>query len=258
MRRKDQVVPTACEDVQHTSDGESGVPESQTDRPVLSVLIPVFNEESTLRTLVERVAAVPVSKQIIAIDDGSSDNSAAILLELEQACLLERIVHPENRGKGAAIRSGLERARGEIVVVQDADLEYDPRQFLALIQPINEGSATVVFGSRFRGQTHRMSRWHWFGNHFVTSVFNLLYGTHLTDMETCYKAIEQNAFKEITLESDRWGIDPEITAKLVRAGHEIVEVPVDYTGRDSGEGKKLRWKDGFAVLNAIVRYRFSS
>lgn len=229
----------------------------QSDTPQLTVLIPVFNEEATLRTLVERVVAVPITKQIIAIDDGSTDRSASILAELEGEGVLESIVHPQNRGKGAAIRSGLAHARGEIVIVQDADLEYDPSQFATLIAPIiNDTGTTVVFGSRFRGETHRMSRWHWFGNHFVTYAFNLLYGTRLTDMETCYKAIRRDALQGIALESDRWGIDPEITARLVRAGHDIVEVPVTYAGRDFGEGKKLRWKDGFAVLGAIVRYRF--
>jgi glycosyltransferase involved in cell wall biosynthesis len=232
------------------------VPESHSDGPVLAVLIPVFNEEATLRTLIERVVAVPVSKQIIAIDDGSSDGSPAILAELAREGVIETIIHPENRGKGAAIRSGLALVQGQIVIVQDADLEYDPGQFPSLIEPIVEGDATVVFGSRFRGTTHQMSRWHWFGNHFVTSAFNLLYGTRLTDMETCYKAVRREAMLGISLESDRWGIDPEITAKLVRAGHTIVEVPVDYSGRDFGDGKKLRWKDGFAVLGAIIRYRF--
>ena len=230
--------------------------DSRARRPLLTVIIPVYNEAATLPSLVERVMAAPIDKQIVAVDDGSSDDSPRILARLREAGSLEAYVHPANRGKGAAIRTALQHARGEIIVIQDADLEYDPGEFTTLIEPLTNGSgATVVYGSRFLGRAERMSRWHWFGNHLVTAVFNLLYRTDLTDMETCYKAIRREVLADLSLESDRWGIDPEITAKLVRAGHSIVEVPVSYTGRDLRAGKKLRWKDGFAVLAAIVRYR---
>ncbi len=226
--------------------------------PLLTVIIPVYNEAQTLTSLVERVLAVPIDKEIIAVDDGSSDDSPQLLAELASTRKVRAFAHPVNRGKGAAIRTALREARGQQIIIQDADLEYDPAEFESLLGPLTDGSgATVVYGSRFLGEAHQMSRWHWFGNHFVTATFNLLYGTSLTDMETCYKVISRDALMGIDLESERWGIDPEITAKLVRAGHQIVEVPVHYSGRDFGEGKKLRWKDGFSVLTAIVRYRFS-
>lgn len=225
--------------------------------PCLTVIIPVFNEAETLQALIEKVLEVPLPKQVIAVDDGSADDSAAILKQFGSTGAIETFVHEVNQGKGAAIRTGLRHARGSIVLIQDADLEYDPQQYGDIIEPLTApDGGMVVYGSRFRGEMQRMSRWHWFGNHLVTTVFNMLYGTRLTDMETCYKAIRRDALNGITLESDRWGFDPEITAKLVRAGHEIIEVPVNYSGREIAAGKKLRWKDGFSVLVAIVRYRF--
>lgn len=231
---------------------------SDSSAPLLSVIIPVYNEAQTVSLLIDRVLAVPIDKEIIVVDDGSTDESPRLLAELNSTGTVRAFAHPVNRGKGAAIRTALREARGRLIIIQDADLEYDPSEFEALLVPLTHGNgATVVYGSRFLGEAHHMSRWHWFGNHFVTAVFNVLYGTSLTDMETCYKVINRDALAGITLESNRWGIDPEITAKLVRAGHKIIEVPVHYSGRDSGEGKKLRWKDGFSVLIAIVRYRFS-
>jgi glycosyltransferase involved in cell wall biosynthesis len=225
-------------------------------RPLLSVIVPVYNECATLKDLLDRVLAVPLPKQVIAIDDGSSDGSLDVLQHFEERGAIDLVRHRANQGKGAAIRSGLEQARGEIVLIQDADLEYDPSEYRVLVAPFfRDVACTVVYGSRFRGDAREMIAWHRFGNRFVTSAFNLLYGTSLTDMETCYKAIRRSALDGITLESDRWGFDPEITAKLVMAGHAIVEVPVDYSGRDFRHGKKLRWKDGFSVLRAIVRYR---
>jgi glycosyltransferase involved in cell wall biosynthesis len=234
-----------------SSNGDGG-------QPLLSVIVPVFNECRTVEALLLRVLAVPLPKQVVAIDDGSGDCSAGVLQRLAGKRAIDLVRHPENRGKGAAIRSGLEQARGEIVVIQDADLEYDPSEYHRLLAPffIDPG-CTVVYGSRFRGDAQQMSPWHRFGNRLVTRTFNLAYGTNLTDMETCYKAIRRRALVDITLESDRWGFDPEITAKLVRAGHTIVEVPVDYSGRDIRHGKKLRWRDGFSVLRAILRYRFA-
>jgi glycosyltransferase involved in cell wall biosynthesis len=226
-------------------------------RPLLSVIIPVFNECATLQDLLERVLVVPLPKQVIAIDDGSTDCSLDVLRNFADQDSIDLVQHESNQGKGAAIRSGLARARGKIVLIQDADLEYDPSEYHVLVAPFFvDPSCTVVFGSRFRGDARQMSAWHRFGNRFVTRTFNLFYGTNLTDMETCYKAIHTTALSGISLESERWGFDPEITAKLVMAGHSIVEVPVDYSGRDFLHGKKLRWKDGFSVLRAIVRYRF--
>jgi glycosyltransferase involved in cell wall biosynthesis len=232
-------------------------PNGDDSRPLLSVVIPVFNECATLKDLLERVLVVPLPKQVIAIDDGSADCSLDVLRVFADRGSIDLVQHDSNQGKGAAIRSGLARARGKIVLIQDADLEYDPSEYHVLVAPFFvDPSCTVVFGSRFRGDARRMSAWHRFGNRLVTRTFNLFYGTNLTDMETCYKAIRLTALTGISLESERWGFDPEITAKLVMAGHSIVEVPVDYSGRDLLHGKKLRWKDGFSVLRAIVRYRF--
>ncbi len=225
--------------------------------PTLSVIVPVFNEVGTVGELLDRVARVPVTKQIVVVDDGSTDGSLDLLRDLADAGVADLVVHSENRGKGAAIRSGIRRARGRIVLIQDADLEYDPAVYPSLLLPFElDPECKAVFGSRFRGRAQQMSRWHWFGNRFVTRLFNLLYGTTLTDMETCYKAIDRAVFSELTLTSDRWGFDPEITAKLVRRGVAIVEVPVDYVGRGLTDGKKLRWKDGFSVVVTIVRFRF--
>jgi glycosyltransferase involved in cell wall biosynthesis len=227
--------------------------------PLLTIVIPVYNEAATVGPLIARVLEVPLCMEVVAVDDGSTDGSLDALRRLAADGRIVLVEHGENRGKGAAIRSGLARARGEIVLIQDADLEYDPAQYPQIVQPLlDDPEVLVVYGSRFRGNHHRMSRWHWFGNHFVTAAFNLLYGTGLTDMETCYKAIRREALAGLTLESDRWGFDPEITAKLVRSGCRIVEIPVDYSGRDFSAGKKLRWKDGFAVLGAVVKYRFRS
>lgn len=227
------------------------------DRPLLSVIIPVFNECATLEDLLRRVLTVPLPKQVIAIDDGSSDCSLEVLQRFAGEGSVDLVQHQQNQGKGAAIRSGLAQARGDIVLIQDADLEYDPSEYHVLVAPFFlDPACTVVYGSRFRGEARAMSAWHRLGNRFVTRTFNFVYGTRLTDMETCYKAVRRTALAGISLESDRWGFDPEITAKLVRGGNAIVEVPVDYSGRGFGDGKKLRWRDGFSVLRAIVRYRF--
>ncbi|CAN5562885.1 glycosyltransferase family 2 protein [soil metagenome] len=229
---------------------------SEDQSPTLSVIVPVFNEIDTVGELVDRVSRVPVTKQIVMVDDGSTDGSLELLRDLVDAGVVDLVAHSENRGKGAAIRSGIGRARGRIVLIQDADLEYDPAVYPSLLLPFElDPACKAVYGSRFRGTAQHMSRWHRFGNRFVTRLFNLLYRTTLTDMETCYKAIDRAAFSELTLKSDRWGFDPEITAKLVRQGVTIVEIPVDYVGRDLTDGKKLRWKDGFSVVVAIVRFR---
>ena len=232
-------------------------PNGDHGQPLLSVIIPVFNEHATVADLLTRVLSVHLPKQVIAVDDGSTDGSPEVLRRFASEGSIELVEHSVNRGKGAAIRSGLQQARGDIILIQDADLEYEPSAYHVLVAPffINPG-CTVVFGSRFLGETGEMSRWHRFGNRFVTRTFNVLYRTNLTDMETCYKAIRRAALEPISLQSDRWGFDPEITAKLVRAGYVIVEVPVDYSGRDFGDGKKLRWGDGFSVMRAILRYRF--
>jgi glycosyltransferase involved in cell wall biosynthesis len=232
---------------------------TDTDRPLLSVLIPVYNEVATVQRLLDRVLDVPLDTEIIVVDDGSTDDSGSALARYVGAGSIRLLSHPVNRGKGAAIRTGLSAARGSIVLIQDADLEYDPAEYPALLAPLlDDPHCMVVYGSRFRGDAQHMSSWHRFGNRLVTRVFNLLYGTSLTDMETCFKAIRREALDGIVLTSDRWGFDPEITARLVRAGHDVTEVPVAYYGRDLADGKKLRWSDGFSVLVAILRFRVTT
>ena len=226
------------------------------ETPVLSVVVPCFNERATVREILSRVLAVPVSKEIIVVDDGSTDGSAAIVEELaarEPAVRLIRLDH--NQGKGAALRHGFAEARGEIVIVQDADLEYDPREYPRILQPILEGDADVVYGSRFEGYPRRvMFYWHTVANRFLTWLSNLTTNLNLTDMVTGYKAFRREIIQSIRLHSNRFGVEPEITAKIARRGYRIYEVPVSYHGRDYWEGKKTRWKDGVSVLWNIFRY----
>ena len=195
--------------------------------------------------------------QIVAVDDGSSDATPEVLARLAQRGQIDLVSHPVNRGKGAAIRSALAVAKGELLLIQDADLEYDPRDVASVIEPILDGRSEVVFGSRFSGDIVGMMRWYRFGNRFVTRMFNLLYGANLTDLETCYKAMPLAVAQNLDLQADRWGIDPEIACKLIKRGKTIHEVPIRYEGRSSPDGKKLRWGDGFHVVWTMIRLRFS-
>jgi glycosyltransferase involved in cell wall biosynthesis len=223
----------------------------------LSVIIPVFNEVRTIEEILSKVRAVPVDKEIILVDDGSSDGTRPILERQSQEPDTVVIYHAHNLGKGAAIRTGIARTTGDCVVVQDADLEYDPGEYVKLLEPLAAGKADVVYGSRFLGNPEKMSFLHWFGNKLLTVVTNVLYGASLTDMETCYKVIRGDIARAIRIESDRFDFEPEITAKLLRLGHRIVEIPISYHGRQFHEGKKITWKDGFAAIRALLRYRFS-
>lgn len=223
---------------------------------IISVIIPVFNEEATLSPLLARVRAAIGPGQVIIVDDGSKDGSRALLERERQFPNTDVIFHDENLGKGAAIRTGLGRVRGDIIIIQDADLEYDPAEYPRLLAPILRGESCVVYGSRFLGHATRMSAWHSFGNQLVTRLFNLVYQSKLSDVETCYKVFTRAAAAHLSLRSNRWGFDPEITAKLMRRGYSIQEVPISYSGRALGEGKKLRWQDGFPVVYAMLRYRF--
>jgi len=225
----------------------------------LSVVIPVFNERATLKTILDRVRAAPVAPlelEIVVVDDFSTDGSREILLEEAKAGDLVVVLHPENRGKGAAVRSGLAAATGDVILIQDADLEYDPEDYPALLKPILTGKAKVVYGSRFLGEHKAMYFWHAVGNRFVTLVTNILFDTTLTDMETCYKVFTAEVARKIELKSPRWGFDPEITARILRQGYRIYEVPISYAGREYHEGKKITWKDGLVVLLTLLRYRF--
>jgi glycosyltransferase involved in cell wall biosynthesis len=225
---------------------------------LLSVIVPVFNERTTLLEIVRRMRAVelPMDRELIIVDDGSSDGSDKVLAAIEDSTV--RVLHHgANKGKGAAIRSGLEVARGDLVLIQDADLEYDPEDWPKLLAPMLRGKADVVYGSRFTGERKNMLFWHWVGNRLLSLVTNVLYNSTLSDMETCYKLFDRKVLAGITVRSDRFEFEPEITAKILRRGHRIYEVPISYSGREFHEGKKITWRDGFGALTTLVKYRFT-
>ena len=224
--------------------------------PLLSVVMPVYNESATLEEMVERVMAVPLRKELIAVDDASSDGSREILARLSQKHGFRVLLQDRNRGKGAAVRRGIAEARGDVIVMQDADLEYSPEEFPELIDLIVKGKADAVFGSRFLGRHRCFLFTHYLANLFLNLVTNVLYNTTMTDMETCHKAVRADLLKSLPLRSDRFGIEPEITAKLFKRGARVYEVPITYEGRDYAEGKKITWRDGFPALWALVKYRF--
>ena len=224
----------------------------------LSIVIPVYNEQASLRDVVHRVKAVDYDKEIILVDDCSTDGSRAILEEYKDREGYHVLFHARNRGKGAALRSGFARATGDVIIIQDADLEYDPADYPVLLKPIIDGRADVVYGSRFLGGPHRvLFYWHSVGNKFLTTLSNMLTNLNLTDMETGYKVFTKKVIDSITLKCDRFGFEPEITSKIARRNFRIYEVPISYSGRDYSEGKKITWKDGMAALWFIFRFRFS-
>jgi len=222
----------------------------------LSVLIPVYNEAATIEAVVDRVRAIPLPVEVIAVDDASDDGSQEVLDRLQRARKLDHLQrHPKNRGKGAAIRSGIARATGDVIVIQDADLEYDPAELPALMKPILEGRADAVFGSRFQGGPHRVLYfWHAVGNRFLTLLSNMLTNVNLSDMETCYKLVRADLLKRLPLTADRFGFEVELTARLAQAGARIWELPISYSGRTYAEGKKITWRDGLAAVAHVLRY----
>jgi glycosyltransferase involved in cell wall biosynthesis len=224
----------------------------------LTVIVPVFNERTTVAEIIRRIRAVdiPLVVDVIAVDDGSSDGTDKVLAALEDSTV-RVLTHPVNQGKGAAIRSGLAIARGDLVLIQDADLEYDPEDWPRLLDPILRGKARVVYGSRFTGERRNMMPLHWIGNRFLSLVTNVLYSSTLSDMETCYKLFDRQAIEGIVVQSDRFDFEPEITAKVLRRGFRIYEVPISYAGRETTEGKKITWRDGFGALKALVKFRFT-
>jgi glycosyltransferase involved in cell wall biosynthesis len=220
----------------------------------LSVVVPVYNERNTIRELVKRVQQVDLEKEIIVVDDCSTDGTREILKEMS-GDNLKILFHDRNEGKGAALKSAFQEVTGDIVIVQDADLEYNPKEYPLLIQPILEGKADAVYGSRFLGGPHRvLFFWHYVGNKILTTLSNLFTNLNLTDMETCYKAFRSSLLRKIVIKSKRFGFEPEITAKLAKLQCRIYEIPISYSGRDYTEGKKINWKDGIAALYWIIRY----
>jgi glycosyltransferase involved in cell wall biosynthesis len=224
----------------------------------ISVVIPVYNEVETITEIVSRVQAVAFEKEIVIVDDYSTDGTREHLREINQAHEnLKVLYHDHNQGKGAALRTGFQAVTGDVVVIQDADLEYDPREYPLLLAPIVDGRADVVYGSRFLGGPHRvLFFWHYLGNKFVTLLSNMFTNLNLTDMETCYKVFKREVLDEITVKSNRFGFEPEFTAKIAKKGFRIYETPISYSGRTYAEGKKIGWKDGIKAVFAIFWFRF--
>ena len=225
---------------------------------LLSVIVPVYNERVTVAEVIRRIRAVdvPVAVEVIVVDDGSSDGTDKVLTALGDSTV-RVLTHAVNRGKGAAIRTGMAAARGDLLLVQDADLEYDPEDWPRLLEPILRGKAQIVYGSRFTGERKNMLPLHWIGNRFLSLVTNLLYSSTMSDMETCYKLFDRSVLEGITIKSDKFDFEPEITAKVLRRGYRIYEVPISYAGREVSEGKKITWRDGIAALRALIKYRFT-
>ncbi len=240
----------------------------------LTIVIPVYNEIGTIGEIIRRVRAVELTvptgygadngatiafeREVVVVDDGSEDGTREFLQALQAEPDVVVLFHERNQGKGAAVRTGLGHASGDVIMVQDADLEYDPRDYPALLQPIVEGRSQVVYGSRFRGgPTKAMFFWHMVGNRFLTLVTNILYDTILSDMETGYKVFTREVAQHLDLRAPGWGFDPEITAQILRRGYRIYEVPISYTGREFEEGKKIRWRDGLTVMWTLLRCRLT-
>ena len=231
-------------------------PDNLQNEPIkVTIVIPVFNERDTILTVLDAVKATPVPKEIVVVDDGSTDGTRDVLGSLQDSDV-KVVLHEKNMGKGAALQTGFSHASGDIVMIQDADLEYDPEEYPVLLKPILDGKADVVYGSRFAGHgAHRVLYfWHYMGNRFLTFLSNLFTNLNLTDMETCYKVFTREALKGVHIQENRFGFEPEITAKMARKKLRIYEVPISYYGRTYEEGKKINWKDGFRAIWCILKY----
>ena len=222
----------------------------------LSVIIPVYNEEATIQEILRQVRAVGLADEIIVVDDGSTDRTRDLLKAENDQPGTTILCQPDNQGKGTAVRTGIDRATGDIILIQDADLEYDPRDYPMMIRPIVEGRVKVVYGSRFLGPRKAMLFWHMLGNKALTLLTNVLYNTILSDMETCYKAFRADVIKGIPLRSQRFEFEAEITTKVLKRGHRIFEVPISYYGREYAEGKKITWHEGPKAVWTLIKYRF--
>jgi glycosyltransferase involved in cell wall biosynthesis len=225
--------------------------------PLLSVVMPVYNEKTTIDEIIRRVLAVPVRTELIVVDDGSTDGTRDILTRLAEELTFKLIFQPRNGGKGAALRRGFQEVSGDLVIIQDADLEYSPEEFPGLIELICEGRADVVYGSRFLGRHRVFLFTHYAGNRLLTLITNVLYNTMLSDMETCYKVMRTDVLRSMTLESDGFGIEPEMTAKIFKRHYRVYEVPITYDGRGYEEGKKITWRDGIVALWVLLKFRFT-
>ena len=225
--------------------------------PLLSVVMPVYNERETIEQIIPRVLAVLLRIELIVVDDGSKDGTRELLTALRQKYDFTLIFQPKNGGKGAALRRGFQEVKGDLVVIQDADLEYSPEEFPELIELICQGRADVVYGSRFIGRHRVFMFTHYAGNRLLTLITNAMYNTMLTDMETCYKVMRTEVLRSFTLQSNGFGIEPEITAKIFKRNYRVYEVPITYDGRGYDEGKKITWRDGVVALWVLLKYRFS-
>lgn len=224
---------------------------------LLSVLMPVYNEVGTLETILGRVEAEDIPKEIIIVDDYSTDGTRELYKKLEGRPGVRVFLHEHNRGKGAALQTAIANIKGTHVIIQDADLEYNPDDYPVLLRPILRGEADVVYGSRFKGSGRAFLFYHYIGNQFLTFLTNVLYNCNLTDMETCYKCFRREVFDKVKLRSERFNVEPEITAKIFKNKFRVFEVPIRYSGRDFAEGKKITWRDGFSAIWALIKFKFT-
>jgi len=225
--------------------------------PLVSVVMPVYNEQDTIEEIIRRVMAVPLRVELVVVDDCSTDGTRDILQALQRQLGFTLVLQPKNGGKGSALRAGFTRVTGQIVLVQDADLEYSPEEYPSLIELICAGRADVVYGSRFLGRHRVFLFTHYLGNKLLTFMTNVLYNTILTDMETCFKVMRTEVLRSFSLKSNGFGIEPELTAKIFKRGYRVYEVPITYDGRGYSEGKKITWRDGFVALWVLLKYRFT-